>query len=512
MRTGLRYTYTRINRKECKRYKMDIVWQNILAVFGFIYNHLMIINLLLAVTIVFFQRKDPKSVWAWLLILYFIPVLGFIFYLLIGTDMHKQKMFRTKEIEDKINDAIRHQETSIRNQELEISNPEMKDYEDLMLYNLHAADAILTNDNQVRFFVDGKEKFKALADDLEKAERSIHIQYYIIRDDELLRGILEILKRKAKQGVEVRILYDGMGGGRFIKKKVWKQIRTMGIQTAEFFPAIFGSLQMRINYRNHRKIVVIDGKTGYVGGFNMAREYLGLDKKFGYWRDTHMRIEGSAVDSLQVRFILDWNFAARSKALTFEPYLAPAQGVPKGNCPVQIVTSGPDSLEQGIRNTYLRLIHKARHSIYIQTPYFIPDESIMAALSIAVRSGVEVNIMIPCKPDHPFVYWATYSYVGELVLLGANCYTYMDGFLHAKGIVADEKVLCYGTANMDIRSFSLNFEVNAILYDEGKAREMTEYFREDLKHAKKITRDMYLGRNLLVRFKEQVSRLLSPLL
>ncbi len=509
MRAGLRYTYTETDER---KQKMEIVWENIQAAFLFIYSHLVIINLVLAVIIVFFQRKEPKSVWAWLLILYFIPVLGFIFYLLIGTDMHKQKMFRTKEIEDKINDAIRHQEISIRNQELEISYPEMKDYEDLMLYNLRAADAILTDDNQVRFFVDGKEKFKALAEDLEKAERSIHIQYYIIRDDEVLQGILEILKRKVEQGVEVRILYDGMGGGRFIKRSAWKQIRSMGIHTAEFFPAIFGSLQMRINYRNHRKIVVIDGKTGYVGGFNMAREYLGLDKKFGYWRDTHMRIEGSAVDSLQVRFILDWNFAARDKALTFDPYLVKTRGGIKGGCPVQIVTSGPDSLEQGIRNTYLRLIHKAKHSIYIQTPYFIPDESIMTALSIAVHSGVKVNIMIPCKPDHPFVYWATYSYVGELVLLGANCYTYMNGFLHAKGIVVDEEVLCYGTANMDIRSFSLNFEVNAILYDEGKAREMTAYFLEDLKYAKKITKDMYLGRNLFVRMKEQVSRLLSPLL
>lgn len=491
---------------------MDIVWQDIQAVFGFIYRHLVIINLLLAVIIVFFQRKEPKSVWAWLLILYFIPVLGFIFYLLIGTDMHKQKMFRTKEIEDKLNDAIRHQETSIRNQELEVSYPEMKEYEDLMLYNLRVEGAILTDDNQVQFFVDGKEKFKALVQDLEKAEHSIHIQYYIIRDDEVLQAILEVLKRKAREGVEVRILYDGMGGGRFIKKSVWKNIRAMGIQTAEFFPAIFGSLQMRINYRNHRKIVVIDGKIGYVGGFNMAREYLGLDKKFGYWRDTHMRIEGSAVDALQVRFILDWNFAARNKTLAFESYLALPEPEPRGSCPVQIVTSGPDSLEQSIRNTYLRLIHKAQHSIYIQTPYFIPDESIMSALSVAVNSGVEVNIMIPCKPDHLFVYWATYSYVGELVLQGANCYTYEEGFLHAKGIVVDEKVLCYGTANMDIRSFSLNFEVNAILYDEKKAEEMVGYFREDLQHAKRITRDMYLGRNILVRFKEQVSRLLSPLL
>ncbi len=490
---------------------MEAVWQEMQMVFEFIFGHLMIINLILAVIIVFFQRKDPKSVWAWLLILYFIPVAGFIFYLLIGTDMHKQKMFRTKEIEDKLSDAIRHQEMSIKNQELTVSYPEMRDYGDLVLYHLHVSNAILTNDNEVQFFVDGREKFQALVEDLKQAQSSIHIQYYIIKDDEVFRSILEVLRQKVQEGVEVRILFDGMGG-RFVRGRLWKELRGMGMQVAEFFPAIFGQLQLRVNYRNHRKIVVIDGKTGYVGGFNIAREYIGLDKKFGYWRDTHMRIKGSAVDALQVRFILDWNFAARNQTIAFEKYLAEPEVGPNSECPVQIVTSGPDSLEQSIRNTYLRLIHKAKRTIYIQTPYFIPDEAIMSALSIAVHSGVEVNIMIPCKPDHPFVYWATYSYVRELVLQGANCYMYMDGFLHAKGIVVDEMALCYGTANMDIRSFSLNFEVNAILYDEGKAREMTEYFHQDLKRSKQITKNMYLGRNLLVRFKEQVSRLLSPLL
>lgn len=489
---------------------MDIVWQNVQSVFGFIFRHLVIINLILAVIIVFFQRKEPKSVWAWLLILYSIPVAGFIFYLLIGTDMHKQKLFRTKEIEDKLSDAIRHQESSIRNQELAVSYPEMKDYGDLVLYHLHASNAILSDDNEVQFFVDGRAKFEALVRDLQKAEKTIHIQYYIIKDDEVFRAILEVLEQKVKEGVEVRILFDGMGG-RFVRAGVWKRIRETGIQAAEFFPAVFGQLQLRVNYRNHRKIVVIDGKTGYVGGFNIAREYVGLDKKFGNWRDTHMRITGSAVDALQVRFILDWNFAARNHTIAFDKYLAEPESR-SGGCPVQIVTSGPDSRDQSIRNTYLRLIHKAKRSIYIQTPYFIPDEAIMSALTIAVRSGVEVNIMIPCKPDHPFVYWATYSYVGEMVLQGANCFMYMDGFLHAKGIVVDEMVLSYGTANMDIRSFSLNFEVNAILYDESKAKEMTEYFREDLKKSKRITKNMYLGRNLLVRFKEQVSRLLSPLL
>ena len=490
---------------------MEVLLQNIQIFLQFIFGHLVMINLVFAVAIVFFQRKDPKSVWAWLLILYFVPVLGFIFYLLVGTDMHKKKMFRTKEIEDKLNNAIRRQEMLLLGKELPESYAEMKDYGDLVLYHLQASGAILTDDNDVQFIVDGKEKFRLLLEDMKQARKSIHIQYYIIKDDEIFASMKEILLMKVREGVEVRILFDGMGA-RFVKPGVWKELEALGIETAEFFPPIFGKLNLRINYRNHRKIVVIDGRIGYVGGFNVAREYAGLDEKFGYWRDTHMRITGSAVSSLQVRFILDWNFAAQKRTLSFDQYIEEAEDTLGAHCPVQIVTSGPDSLVQSIRNTYLRLIHKAKRSIYIQTPYFIPDEAIMSALMIAVRSGVEVNIMIPCKPDHPFVYWATYSYVGELVLQGAKCYTYNNGFLHAKGIVVDELVLSYGTANMDIRSFALNFEVNAIIYDRDKAEEMAGYFREDLKHCRLITRNAYQGRTLLIRCKEQISRLLSPVL
>jgi cardiolipin synthase len=179
---------------------------------------------------------------------------------------------------------------------------------------------------------------------------------------------------------------------------------------------------------------------------------------------------------------------------------------------MQIISSGPDNSIQLIRDNYVRLIQKAKTSIYMQTPYFIPDETILNALMIAVRSGIEVNIMIPCKPDHPFVYWATYSYLGDMVMAGANCYTYQNGFLHSKGMIVDSKVLCYGTANMDIRSFMLNFEVNAVIYDDKKALEMEEIFREDLKVCKHVTKDVYTGRGLVIRLKEQVCRLLSPLL
>ncbi len=490
---------------------MEVLWRGIQEVCSFILENLAYINLVFAFIIVFFQRKDSKSVWAWLLVLYFIPVLGFVFYLLSGTDIHKEKLFRTKEIEDRLSEAIRRQKNLIQDSELSESYPGVAEYSDLVLYELQTAGAILTEDNDVRFLVDGKEKFAHLLEDLKKAKKFIHIQYYIIKDDEVFGAIKEVLEAKAKQGVEVRILFDAMGC-RFMKKKEWKRLNGLGIETAAFFPALFGRLQLRINYRNHRKIVVIDGEIGYIGGFNVAREYIGADEKFGYWRDTHMRIVGSAVQSLQTRFILDWNYANRGHALSLDKYLPVVQGKRSEQCPVQIVTSGPDTCDQSIRDAYLRLIHKAKKSIYIQTPYFIPDEAIYSALLIAARSGVEVNIMIPCKPDHPFVYWATYSYIGDMVLAGANCYTYNNGFIHAKGIVVDEMVLCYGTANMDIRSFALNFEVNAIIYDSSKAKEMVGYFKEDLKVSRLITRNAYLSRPLWLRFKEQVCRLFSPVL
>lgn len=491
--------------------KMDILWANIQALPLFIINHLVFINFILAVIIVFFQRKDPKSVWAWLLILYFIPIVGFIFYLLIGTDMYKRRLFRTKEIEDRLNRAIRQQEYSIRNKELEQGNRIVNAYEDLVLFNLKTSGAILSNRNEVNIFTDGKEKFSALIEDMKQAQQTIHVQYYIIRSDEVFGEMCEVMRAKAAEGVEVRVLYDSMGC-RSVKHSYWRDLKASGIIITEFFPALLRRLHLRVNYRNHRKIVVIDGKIGYTGGFNVGREYVGLAPRFGYWRDTHLRIEGEAVQSLQVRFMLDWNYATKGRRLSMEHYLRGVTYPSAGKCDLQIVTSGPDTGTQNIRDNYLRLITKAQKCIYIQTPYFIPDEAILSALTIAVYSGIEVNVMIPCKPDHPFIYWATYSYIGTLVMRGANCYTYDNGFLHAKVMTVDEEVICCGSANMDIRSFALNFEVNATIYNQEKAREMTAIFKQDIKQSSQVTRDRYSGRSLMVRFKEQVCRTLSPLL
>lgn len=490
---------------------MDEAIEYAKTVSHWLYNNTFYINIILGITIIFFQRRDPTSVWAWLLLLYFIPILGFFLYLVIGHDYRKSRMFRIKEVEDEINAAIKKQENTIFNNEFHITDERVRNYQDLVLFNLETSGAIYSENNSVRVFTDGNDKFNALIEEIRNARKFIHIQYYIMSRGELLDRILDALEKKTAQGVEVRVLYDGMGG-RNIGKKNLKRMKHAGIKVGEFFPAFLGRFQLRFNYRNHRKIVVIDGKKAFVGGFNVGDEYIGKVKKFGYWRDTHLEVKGDAVNDLHIRFLLDWNYAARENLFRFEKYFNIKSEVRANKLGMQIISSGPDSKRQEIRDNYLRLINKARERIYIQTPYFIPDESVLSALKIASLSGVDVRVMIPCKPDHPFVYWATYSYAGDLLESGARCYCYDGGFLHAKGLIADGLVSCYGTANMDMRSFSLNFEVNAVIYDPEVSWQLEKAFLEDLKHCTEMTKYNYDRRNLTIRMKEQISRLLAPLM
>lgn len=490
---------------------LDIIGDGIQTVYFWIMEHLPIINMLLALLIVFFQRREPRTVWTWLLVLYFIPILGFILYLLLGQNYRKKKMFRMKDIEGEVKYVVRRQEESIYRRKMLLRDPRMERFKDLILYNLNESQSVLTDNNDVRIYTDGKEKFRALIEEMEQAEKYIHVQYYIIKNDELWQAIEEVLTRKVRQGVEVRVLFDSMGC-RAMRNKDWKRLENAGIEVAEFFPALLGKLQLRVNFRNHRKIVVIDGRVGFVGGFNIGREYLGLEQKFGYWRDTHLCIEGAAVTTLAVRFVLDWNYATKENLFLENHLFTIPEYVREGKDPVQIISSGPDSKSADIRDNYLRLINKARHHIYLQTPYFIPDDSIKDALYIAAKSGIDVRIMVPCKPDHPLVYWATYSYLGDMIDAGAKCYVYNNGFLHAKGITVDGLVSCYGTANMDIRSFELNFEVNATIYSADTTRKLEEAFENDIRKSTLVTRKIYEDRTLLIRIKEQFSRLFSPLL
>ena len=276
-----------------------------------------------------------------------------------------------KEIEGEVKYAIRRQEESIYRKQLRLKDPELERFRSLILYNLNEAEAVLTDNNDIQIYTDGKEKFWSLIYEIEHARNYIHIQYYIIKNDELWQQIEEVLIRKAKQGVEIRVLFDSMGC-RTMHNRDWARLEKAGIAVAEFFPALLGKLQLRVNYRNHRKIVIIDGRIGFVGGFNVGREYLGKDPKFGYWRDTHLCIEGAAVTSLAVRFVLDWNYAAKENLFLEDRIFEIPDYLRNGREPVQIISSGPDSKSQVIRNNYLRLIHLAKERVYIQSPYFIP--------------------------------------------------------------------------------------------------------------------------------------------
>ncbi len=470
---------------------------------------IMAVNFVLAFTIIFLERKNASSTWAWLMVLFFIPVLGFILYLIFGRSLTNRKIF-TWDTKSRlgVEQAVNKQLSIIEEDRLPFKQEVLRQYKDLYYMHLKHNDAIYSQNNLVDLFTDGKDKFSALINDLENAKDHIHLLYYIIRNDQLGTKIANVLIKKAREGVEVRVLYDDMGS-RSLSRKFIKRLEASNIQVSAFFPPKIPKINFKINFRNHRKLAIIDGKIGYIGGFNIGDEYLGKSEKFGYWRDTHLRIQGDAVKMMQIRFILDWNQASRHHIEYDDRYFI---GGEKGDVGVQIVSSGPDQQWEQIKYGYIKMIMSAKESVYIQTPYFIPDESLMDALRIAALSGVKIKIMIPNKPDHMFVYWATLSSIGELLNEGAEVYLYQNGFMHAKTIVVDEKLSSVGTANIDVRSFRLNFEVNAFLYDIDIAKKLVEAFEKDVLLSTQMTKSLYEKRSIGIRFKESISRLLSPIL
>lgn len=481
------------------------------TIISFIVTGILILNIFLAIALIFLERRDATSTWAWLLVLFFIPIFGFIIYLMFGRRLREKHLFRWGgRNKIGINQLVNYQMSAIEEDQFEFRHDSMEKYKDMIYLHLRNNHAVLTQDNEMAIFNDGTAKFEALLKDLEQASDHIHMQYYIFRLDNLGKRIREVLTRKAKEGIKVRLLFDDMGSRGVYKRHFHDLIRNGG-KVEAFFPSILPLINTRLNYRNHRKIVVIDGQIAYLGGFNVGDEYLGKAKKFGYWRDTHLRIEGSAVHPIQSRFLLDWNQASSENDIEYNEKYFPA--IPrKGDVSMQIVSSGPDEEWEQIKDGYLKMIFRAKKYIYIQTPYFIPDVSFLDALRIACLSGVDVRIMIPNKPDHIFVYWATYSNVGHLLKAGAKIFIYENGFLHAKKIVIDDEVATVGTANIDVRSFKLNFEVNAFIYDKNKAHELAELFEQDLLVSTELTLEAYRNRSVGIQIKESIANLISPIL
>ena len=472
-------------------------------------NFFPFVNMLLALAIIFIEKKDVNATLTWLLVLFFLPIFGFFLYLFLGQNLSRRKMFQLGIDEERLlKNYMRQNKEYVRNSKT-YSSDEVRIYRKLInLYVYHDIAPFIEN-NRVKIYTHGKDKFADLLKEINDAEKYIYMQYFIFKTDELGKEILNALAAKARSGVEVRFLYDRLGSS-FVRTKFLTPLIEAGGKHAAYFPSKLKFIDIQINYRNHRKIVVIDDKIGFVGGMNVGDEYIGKTEKFGGWRDTHLKIEGDAVDSLKVRFLLDWRWATGENVEFTSNIIKRPEFAEK--VPMQIVSSGPNSEWETIKFGFLSMIGDAKESIFIQSPYFIPDQGMRELLKVAVLSGVDVRIMIPNKPDHPFVYWATLHYAGELLQLGAKVYIYNKGFLHPKNIAIDNKVVSVGTTNMDIRSFRINFEVNAFIYDKETTNEFYKIFIKDMEDSKQLTLDDYNNRSLIVKIKEGISRLLSPLL
>lgn len=482
---------------------MQLITENIFTI-------IVIANILLSVVIVFRERRQTAQTWAWLLVLMFIPILGFVLYIFFGRGISKDKIFDLK-MQSKLgmNVEIEEQRQALQRDLFPHPPTAQVDVRQLVYMLTVFERSLYTTTNDVKLYTDGREKFDALIADIEQAQNHIHMQYYIYRSDSLGIEVRNALVRAAKRGVAVRVLLDAWGSTQ-VSLNFFDELKQAEGEVALFFPLFVPYINPRINYRNHRKIVVIDGCIGYTGGFNVGDEYLGLVKKFGYWRDNHLRIKGEAIYSLQNRFLMDWNSQHTDEvhyAKEFFPEIAD-----QGKVSLQVVTSGPDSEFEQIKMTYLKMISMAKSEILIQTPYYIPDESIHEALKLALLSGVSVQLQIPNKPDHPFVYWATYSFAAELLEYGAVVETYEKGFMHAKTMIVDNGIVSVGSANIDVRSFRLDFEVNCILYDEQMAQTVRDAFFQDSRDSKPMTMTSYQNRGLIIKIKEGLARLISPLL
>ena len=470
---------------------------------------LYIINALLIITVIFNERKAPSAILAWVMILTFVPVVGFVFYLVFNQNFSRRKMNKMSEKEEQtMSNALKKQTEIMDANAYEFNCKSTEKWKHLIKLNQTYGKSYYTQNNNIELFTDGSDMLESLLKDIKAAKETINIEYYIIKRDKIGRRFIEALTEKAKEGVEVRLLMDALGS-RTITKGIVKDLIAAGGKVGYFFKPKLIFIGLKLNYRNHRKIVVIDHKTAYTGGYNIAKEYVGQKKKLGYWRDTHVKIDGDAVHDLNSRFIMDWRFATKERV---EGVLPETTGSSPKGVGMQIVSCGPEEPKEEVKRGFMRMITYAEKNVYVQTPYFVPDQSIVESLKMAAQSGVDVRIMIPCMPDHMFVYWATYSYVGELLRSGARVFIYDNGFLHSKTLVVDGEVASVGSTNFDNRSFRLNFETNAFVFDSEFALKMEETFRRDMANGHELTLEQYNKRSVKIRIKEAISRLLADIL
>lgn len=462
--------------------------------------------ILIITGIIILLNKNSYLTLLWLPIIILFPVLGFIIYLLLGAELKKKGLFNPEFSERD------HYLKSTQSGELEFK-------EELLSFRTESDEQIgvyfenfpclLTVNNRVDVLADGVETFAKIENVLKEANDHIHLESYIIKNDYLGSKIKDILLRKAGEGVKVRVIYDWFGSLKLGKKYI-RELKTGGVEVYPFllvkryFPFLHGAL----NYRNHRKIIVVDGRVGFLGGLNIGDEYIDANE-YRYWRDTHLKIEGEAVSELQGIFFKDWHLVSGETLIGFEFFPKTNQ---VGSDPVQIITNDPDTAWREILQTYFAVLTSAQKYIYIATPYLIPDNATLTALKIAALKGVDVRIVIPGKPDKKIVYYATLSYAEELAETGVKIYCYQKGFIHTKTLVVDDRVCSVGTANFDCRSFYYNYEVNALIFAPEIIAKINDHFAKDLLNSRLLDLEKFKARPFRQKWLESAVRLFSPYL
>ncbi len=472
-----------------------------------IYVHwlfLVVYSIIIIITMVrvLMDNRQPAKTMAWMLVLMFIPFLGIILYIFFGQNTRKERKIWQQSLDQltkrSMLEFVEQKDFNIPEEYRTISNL-------FMNQNL----ALPFKNNEVEIYTSGYDFFPSLLMEIGKAEHHIHIDTFIISDDPLGRIIADALIDKAKQGVEVRLIYDDVGSWR-TPNSFFTRMRNEGIEVYAFMPVRFPAFTSRVNYRNHRKICVIDGEVGFIGGMNIARRYVqGTPKQS--WRDTHVKLTGAAVYGLQRAFLVDWYFV--SKVLITERSYYPEIIIGQNNSLVQVVTSSPTSLWPEIEQGYVRILTNAKHYVYMETPYFLPTDPILFAMRVAALSGVDVRLMIPYETDTKIVEWASRSYVIEASKAGVKILLYRKGFNHSKLLVSDDAMATIGSTNVDFRSFENDFEANAFFYDKKIALQVKEVFLADQKDS--IDLDdvrRFIKKPFLQRLWESFVRLLSPLL
>lgn len=455
------------------------------------------------------EYRNPSKTTAWLLILFLFPGVGFIVYFFMAKEYRKRRIIRRRGKRTMHRLPLRIiKRVKIAKKAKEISNNSLSRHRRLFGLLQSIPGSPITKCNETEIYSTGKETFAAMLQAMEEAIDHIHLQFYIVRADEIGKQFQQVMMRKASEGVKVRLLYDGLGSYELSNTYI-RELKESGVEVECFLPIRISFFQKNMNYRNHRKIMVVDGTVGFLGGINMGDEYLGNDPRLGQWRDTHMKVEGDSVYFLQHSFLEDWAFVTGRKIR--EAHYFPEHHC-RGDEQVQIIASGPDAHWDTILELYFGSISAALRRIYIVTPYFVPDRSILMALKTAALSGVEVVIILPGITDHPLVKWASRSYLEELMHAGVRFYLYQSGFIHAKILIIDDTIASVGTANLDMRSFFDNFELNAVLFNKGTIHKLVADFQEDLAGSTEILLTTFRRRPKTDKAKEMLARMLSPLL